>query len=193
MDLERRSESLRREIDILSQDKGFLQRENSASDDKVKRLEDRLDRTEQALLESKKQAEKYMDRVLNVNDDLKLKFDQQYTNEIQDLKGRYAKDLEMVKQNLVDVYETKTSHLTERRDELEMRNSKLEKQMSDRQKAYEELLYEFRSMQKNTDEELGLLRVGTRAKDEEINRVTHLYEENMILVKETKMESEALR
>ena len=68
-----------------------------------------------------------MDRVLNTNDDLKLKFDQQYSNEIQDLKERYTKDLEMVKSNLVDVYETKTEHLTQRRDELDMRNTKLEK------------------------------------------------------------------
>jgi len=109
-----------------------------------------------------------MDRVLNTNDDLKLKFDQQYTNEMQDLKERYAKDLDMVKQNLIDVYETKTVHLTERRDELEIRCNKLEKQLSDRSKSYEELLFEFRSLQKTTDEEIGLLRVGTRAKDEEI-------------------------
>ena len=68
-----------------------------------------------------------MDRVLNTNDDLKLKFDQQYSNEIHDLKERYTKDLEMIKSNLVDVYETKTEHLTQRRDELDMRNTKLEK------------------------------------------------------------------
>ena len=64
------------------------------NEEKVKRLEDKLDRVEMSLLESKKQAEKYMDRVLNTNDDLKLKFDQQYTNEMQDLKERYTKDLE---------------------------------------------------------------------------------------------------
>ena len=48
-------------------------------------------------------------------------------------------------------------------------------------------------MQRATDEELGQLRVASRAKDEEVRRVTHLYEENMLLVKETKMESESLR
>jgi hypothetical protein len=32
--------------------------------------------TELALLEQKKQTDKYMDRVLNTNDDLKAKFDQ---------------------------------------------------------------------------------------------------------------------
>lgn len=134
-----------------------------------------------------------MDRVLNTNDDLKLKFDQQYTNEMQDLKERYTKDLEMVKNNLIDVYETKTEHLTERRDELERRCHKLEKQVNDKSTAYEELLYEFRNLQKNNDEELGHLRVATRGRTDEVARVTHMYEDNMILVKETKMENETLK
>ena len=134
-----------------------------------------------------------MDRVLNTNDDLKAKFDQKFATEVEDLKARYSKDLEMMKQNLIEVYEAKNNHLTERRDELEMRNNKVEKQLQDRQKAYEELLGEFRKFQKTSDEELGHLRVGTRAKEEEIQRVTHLYEDNMILVKETKMENESLR
>jgi chromosome segregation ATPase len=134
-----------------------------------------------------------MDRVLNSNDENKIKFDQKYTTEIQDLKNRYAKDLEMIKSNLVEVYQTKTVHLTERKEELELKNQKLEKQLSDRSKAYEELLYEFRKHQKSADEELGHLRVATRAKEEEVMRVTHLYEDNMILVKETKMECESLK
>ena len=134
-----------------------------------------------------------MDRVLNSNDENKIKFDQKYTTEIQDLKNRYAKDLEMIKSNLVEVYQTKTAHLTERKEELELKNQKLEKQLSDRSKAYEELLYEFRKHQKSADEELGHLRVATRAKEEEVMRVTHLYEDNMILVKETKMEWESLK
>ena len=134
-----------------------------------------------------------MDRVLNSNDENKIKFDQKYTTEIQDLKNRYAKYLEMIKSNLVEVYQTKTAHLTERKEELELKNQKLEKQLSDRSKAYEELLYEFRKHQKSADEELGHLRVATRAKEEEVMRVTHLYEDNMILVKETKMECESLK
>jgi hypothetical protein len=44
-------------------------------EEKAKRLDDKLNRTEMSLLESKKQAEKYMDRVLSANDDVKSKFD----------------------------------------------------------------------------------------------------------------------
>ena len=87
-----------------------------------------------------------MDRVLNTNDDLKMKFDTQYNEELQNIKSRYTKDLELTKQNLIDIYETKTQHLLERRDELEIRNTKLEKQLADRSSAYEELLGEYRQM-----------------------------------------------
>lgn len=48
-------------------------------------------------------------------------------------------------------------------------------------------------MQKANDEELGYLRVGNRAKEEEVTRIQNLYEDNMILVKETKMENTSLK
>ena len=50
---EKRSESLRREIDLLTQDKSFLERENTSLEDKVKRLSDRLDNQQAELLDSK--------------------------------------------------------------------------------------------------------------------------------------------
>lgn len=73
-----------------------------------------------------------MERVLNTNDDLKSKFDQKYSSEVEELKVRHAKELEMNVQNLKEHYERKTTDLTERKEELEMRLSKLEKQLSDR-------------------------------------------------------------
>lgn len=134
-----------------------------------------------------------MERVLNTNDDLKSKFDHKYSSEVEELKARHAKELEMNVQNLKEHYERKTTDLTERKEELEMRLSKLEKQLTDRGQAYEELLYEYRKLQKSTDEEIGHLRIQARSRDDEVQRVTNLYEDNMILVKETKLESEALK
>lgn len=66
-------------------------------------------------------------------------------------------------------------------------------ELKDKNKSYEEILYEFRSLQKQGDEELGHLKLEVRAKQDELVRVTHLYEDNMILVKEVKMENEALK
>jgi progesterone-induced-blocking factor 1 len=70
---------LRRELDILNQDKTFLARENANLEDKQSRLEDKVDRLERSLLEAKKQAEKYMDKVLNTNDEVKSKYDKKYS------------------------------------------------------------------------------------------------------------------
>jgi len=53
-EVERRNEGLRREIDILNQDKAFLTRENQNLEEKSKRLDDKLDRTEISLLDAKK-------------------------------------------------------------------------------------------------------------------------------------------
>ena len=50
-----------------------------SNEEKIKRLEEKLDRTEEELLDSKKTASKYMERVLQTNDDLKQKFDSHYT------------------------------------------------------------------------------------------------------------------
>ena len=85
-----------------------------------------------------------MDRVLNANDDIKSKFENQYTNEIQELKDRQAKELELAKNNLVDIYERRVDDLRDRKDDLERRNHKLETDLRDKTKAYEDLIFEFR-------------------------------------------------
>ena len=56
LDTEKRAESLRREVDILNQDKTFLTRENTSLHERIKRLEEKLDRNEAELLDSKKAA-----------------------------------------------------------------------------------------------------------------------------------------
>lgn len=58
-----------------------------------------------------------MDRVLSANDEVKSKFDTQFTKEIDDLKDRQTKELSLAKSNLTDLYERKIEYLTERKDE----------------------------------------------------------------------------
>lgn len=52
-----------------------MTRERTTLEERSKRLEEKLDRTEEELLESKKAAQKYMERVLNTNDDVKSKYE----------------------------------------------------------------------------------------------------------------------
>ena len=54
----------------------------------------------------------------------------------------------MSKANLIDVYEKKIDYLRERKDEGERRIMKLEQDFRDKAKSYEELLIEFRQLQR---------------------------------------------
>ena len=65
--------------------------------------------------------------------------------------------------------------------------------MRDKSKSYEELLVEYRQMEKVADEEIGKLKMQVISKSDELQRVMHLYEDNMVLVKELKIEHEALK
>ena len=85
-----------------------------------------------------------MDRVLNTNDEVKSRFEQQYQNEIQELKDRHRKEIELSKGNLIEVYEKKVEYLNERKDESERRLMKVEQDLKDKNKSYEEILFEFR-------------------------------------------------
>ena len=89
-------------------------------------MEDKLDRTESELLDSKRAAQKYMERVLQTSDDVRGNFEREYAQELTDLKERHTREIEQSKNHLVDIYERRCEHLKERCDELERRNSKVE-------------------------------------------------------------------
>ena len=125
-EIERRAESLRREVDILSQDKNFLSRENLSLEERLKRMEDRAERTEAELLDSKRTAQKYMERVLQTTDDVRGKFERDYAQELADLKDRHNKELESAKNHLVDIYERRVDHLRDQVGDYERRTNKLE-------------------------------------------------------------------
>lgn len=70
---------------------------------------------------------------------------------------------------------------------------RLEQDYKEKTRQYDEVLVEFRTLQRQGDEEIGLLRIQTKSKAEESMRVQNLYDDNMMLVKETKLENEQLR
>lgn len=99
-------------------------------------MEEKLDRNETELLDSKRQCSQYMDRVLSTNDDVKSKFEREYSQEINDLKERHNRELEMSKNNLTEIYEKRIEYMRERKEEFERRTLKLEQDLSDKSQSY---------------------------------------------------------
>ena len=73
-DYEKQYDNLKRQIDLLNQDKTFLERENGNLLDRIKRLENDIERLEDQkekqyteMMEAKKNAQSYLERLLNNN------------------------------------------------------------------------------------------------------------------------------
>ena len=101
--------------------------------------------------------------------------------------------MESAKNHLVDIYERRVEHLRQQNTDYERRSLKLEQDFRDKSTSYDELLVELRQLQKQCDEEIGRLKLAVLSKSDELQRVMHMYEDNLSLVKELKVENEAHR
>lgn len=87
-----------------------------------------------------------MDKVVNSSEDNKNKFEEKYSKEIGEIKERHAKEINLTKSNLIEVYEKKIEYYKERKDDLERRVSRLEDDLKDKSKSYDEVLVEYRML-----------------------------------------------
>lgn len=60
------------------------------------------------------------------------------------MKDRHARELDLAKSNLTDIYEKRLDYMKELKDSFERRVMKLEQDYADKNRSYEELFVEFR-------------------------------------------------
>jgi len=184
---------LRTEVNILGADKEHLSKENLVLSEKNKRLEDKNDNLLKDLEESKKKINEYVDKLLNTKDDLVSKYEAKYMEQLNDLKERHKKELESTKSTITEIYEKRIEHLSSAKDELEIKLAKTEQDLKDKSIQYEELLNEYRILQKRLDEECSSLRLEVRFKTDEVTKLTAQNEETTHKYKESQIELQALR
>lgn len=199
-DYEKQYDNLQRQIDLLNQDKTFLERDNSSLLDRIRRLETDIDRLEDQkekqyteMMEAKKNAQNYLERLLNNTSGFGTDAHKKHLAELEAVKTAHEKQLQMHRENLSDVYEKKIEYLKETKEESEMKLAKAERDLLEKTTAYDEILVEFRKLQTRTDEAVGGVSHELRYKSDELVRVTHLYEDNLALVKELKLENAQLK
>ncbi|CAD8109310.1 unnamed protein product [Paramecium primaurelia] len=183
----------KRKGDLLQQDKEYLTKENIQLLEKVKRLEDKLDRTEKEYLEAKNQAQEYLFQLLNSKTDQTQAYEKRIYSEIADLKEKHHHELEIAKQNLVDIYETQIKFLKDAKEEIQLRKDNLEGQVKEKSTLYDHLLIDYRNLQRKLDGDLSEQRIQLRLKIEELDRVQNIYEDTLANLKATKHENEMLR
>lgn len=189
----REKDESKRKGDLLAQDKEYLTKENIQLTEKLKRLEDKLDKAEREYIEAKNQAQEYLFQLLNVKNEAMQSYEKRIYSELSDIKEKHQHELESAKQNLIDIYEKQISFLKEAKEEQEIRKENLEGQVKEKQHSYETLLIDYRTLQRRVEGDLSELRISVRLKAEELERIQNIYEETLANLKATKHENEMLR
>lgn len=71
-------------------------------------------------MEAKKNAQNYLEKLLNTKDDERINMHERHIKEIDNLREKHQKEIQLAKDSLADLYEKKVQHLTETKDEYEL-------------------------------------------------------------------------
>ncbi|KRX01429.1 hypothetical protein PPERSA_01332 [Pseudocohnilembus persalinus] len=187
------TDDMRRKTELLNQDKEYLTKENIELLEKNKRLEDRLDRMESELIESKNQAQEYLYKLLNHKTETMVDYEKRVNKEMNELRDKFDRELRESKSNMAENYELKIRILTDSKEELEMKLENAEGLVREKDKSYNNLLVENRTLQKQVNSDLAEMRINYRIKSEELERITNIYQECNDNLKQTKYENDMLR
>ena len=186
-------EAQRRKLDLLGQDKEYLTKENIQLLEKNRRLEDRLDRLESELLNEKNRSQEYLQQLLNLKTDSVAGYEQKIYREISELKEKHHHELEMAKNNLVDIYEKQLRFLKESIEEKDIRLEVTERNLREKNKEHEQLMIDTRDFQRKFDGDLSETRIQLKIRTEELERVNNIYQETLGNLNGHKIENEMLR
>ena len=184
---------LRRKIDLLNADKEYLTRENIKQSEVNKRQDDRGMNQEEELNASKKQTQVYLESLLDSKNNSSILFEKRMNDELSSIREKHARETEIVKNNLNEIYEKQIRFLKEQKEDSDIKSDSLTTQLREKQAQYEELLREGKNWQNKTESDQGELRINYRIKVEEVERIRLELEELRDEHKQLKNENEMLK
>lgn len=99
--------------------------------------------------------------------------------QVSELKDKHQYQIEMAKNNLVDIYQKQIRFLKEAIDEKEIKSENMERELRERTRENEQLTIETRQFQRKFDSDLSQARVSLKIKSEELDRINNIYQETL--------------
>ena len=92
------------------------------------------------------------------------RYEEKFTKEMDELRVRHARELELAKGNLEDIHAARIAHLKDLKEELEARVLKLESSLRDKTAESEDTLVLYKTLQSKFNDEMSALRLQVRMK-----------------------------
>ncbi|EFC38637.1 hypothetical protein NAEGRDRAFT_73664 [Naegleria gruberi] len=185
--------NLKQQVELLKNDKMYLTKEIENNSNKSSKNEDDILRLENKLKEMRKEKKTLYDKLLSTREESKTEYERSLQEEIQKLKEKTQKDLDIIKQNSQENYERENRMLKESKDGAEAQVEKLKRQVEDLKETNTNVMMEFRTLQSTLEKQISEIRTQANLKIFDNERLQVSLMEHAENLKQSKIESEIMK
>uniref|UniRef100_A0A8C9WNK4 Progesterone immunomodulatory binding factor 1 n=1 Tax=Scleropages formosus TaxID=113540 RepID=A0A8C9WNK4_SCLFO len=182
--------TLQQSVTLLQKDKEYLNRQNMELSVRRAHEEDRLERLQVQLEDSKKAREEVYEKYVASRDHYKTEYENKLRDELEQIRLRTTHEIESLQRASKEMYERENRNLREARDNVVMEKDRAvaaEKEATDK---YNHILEQFRQLQLGTDSRVAELLNQVKLKSFEVERAQMVQEETARNLSQCQIECE---
>lgn len=176
-DLNKEAVNLQQSVTLLQKDKDFLNRQNMELNVRCAHQEDRLDRLQNQLEDTKKAREEAYEKYVASRDHYKTEYENKLRDELERIRMKTSHEIESLQRTSKEMYERENRSLRETRDNSVIERDRALNAERETQAKYDQLLDQFRQLQLGSDSRVAELLNQVKLKKFELERSQMVQEE----------------
>ncbi|XP_037542125.1 progesterone-induced-blocking factor 1, partial [Nematolebias whitei] len=182
--------TLKQSATLLQKDKEYLHRQNLELSVRCAHEEDRLERLQIQLEDTKKAREEAYEKYVASRDHYKLEYEHKLRDELENIRLKTSQEIENLQRTSREMYERENRNLREARDSAVLERDRAAAAERDAQSRYDQLLEQFRQLQLGTDSRVAELSNQAKLHAFEAERAQMLKEETAKALGQCQLECE---
>ncbi|XP_059410227.1 progesterone-induced-blocking factor 1 isoform X1 [Carassius carassius] len=176
-DLNKEAATLQQSVTLMQKDKEYLNRQNMELNVRCAHQEDRLDRLQTQLEDTKKAREDAYEKYVASRDHYKTEYENKLRDELERIRMKTSHEIESLQRASKEMYERENRNLRETRDNAVIEKDRALNAERDAQAKYDQLLDQFRQLQLSSDSRVAELLNQVKLKKFELERSQMVQEE----------------
>ncbi|XP_041867119.1 progesterone-induced-blocking factor 1 [Melanotaenia boesemani] len=182
--------TLQQSVTLLQKDKDYLHRQNMELSVRYAHQEDRLERLQIQLEDTKKAREDTYEKYVASRDHYKSEYEKRLREELENIRLKTSQEIENLQRSSREMYERENRNLREARDNAVLERDRAVSAERDAQSRYDQLLEQFRQLQLGTDNRVAELSNQAKLHSFEAERAQMLKEETAKALAQCQVECE---
>ncbi|XP_008427496.1 progesterone-induced-blocking factor 1 isoform X3 [Poecilia reticulata] len=182
--------TLQQSVTLLQKDKEYLNRQNMELSIRCAHQEDRVDRLQVQLEDTKKARENTYEKYVASRDYYKSEYEKKLREELENIRLKTSQEIENLQRSSRELYERENRNLREARDNAVLEKDRAAAAEKDAQARYDQLLEQFRQLQLGTDSRVAELSNQAKLHSFEAERAHLLKEETAKALAQCQVECE---